>query len=453
MSSTPALRPGQLLRILGAGFGIAVVVGGTIGTGILRAPGSIAAQLGDARWIVAVWCIGGLYTLLGAASLADLGTAVPRSGGFYVYARRALGEYPGFAIGWADWITNCAGIAIGAMTFGEFASLLFPALAPYRTLVGAATIVAFSALQIRGMRVSSRVQEVTSFLKALLFMALIAALLVLPRSSSGAVATASPISAFSLAGPVAVVIALQLVLQTYDGWQSALYFAGEDTAPARNLPRSMIGGVVVVIAVYLLMNLALLHVLSIGDLARSTLPAADAAERVLGSRGATIIVALSAFSLLPLISAVMLTAPRILYAMANDGLIPPSVGLVNRASAPAVALALSAGAALLLLATRTFEVMSALSAFFAVASYAGAFVSLLVLRRREPALPRPFRVWGYPWTTLVVLAGSLAFLGGMVVSTPRISLIALAVLAASYLVYRMARASRRGTGGGGADGG
>jgi len=439
MESSLAFRSGQLLKILGVGFGLAVVVGGTVGTGILRAPGAVVAQLGDAWGVIAVWCLGGVYTLLGAASLADLGTALPQSGGFYVYAKRALGDYPGFAVGWADWITNCAGIAIGAITLGEFLILLVPALSSYRLVIGAATVIGFAGLQLCGMRVSSRLQEATSFLKAFLFTALILALLLVahPHRNTSAAHTHAPVA--RLAGLIAIVIAFQLVLQTYDGWQGALYFAGEDKAPAQNLPRSLIGGVVIVIVVYLLMNLALMRVLPLPVLATSTLPAADATQLLLGSRGATVITALAAFSLLPLIFAVMLTAPRILYAMGHDGLLPSSFGLVNSGGTPWVALLLSTGAAIALLATRTFEAISALSAFFAVASYAGAFVSLLILRRREIDLPRPFRVWGYPWTTIAVLLGSFAFLGGMIASAPRISVIALIVLAFSYPMYRLMR--------------
>jgi len=438
------LRGGQLLRILGIGFGVAVVVGGTLGSGILRAPGAVVAQLGDARLVMAIWVVGGIYSLLGTASLADLGTGLPRSGGFYVYARRALGDYPGFAIGWADWITNCAGIAIAGITFGDLVGLLLPAVGSYKALVGAGTIAGFAALQLLGMRVSSRIQEATSFVKGAAFMALIAALLLFARPQSGvAMSVAPPTPAFTLVGPIAMIIALQLVLQTYDGWQSALYFAGEDKDPARNLPRSFVGGVLVVIVVYLLMNLALMRVLPLGILATSTLPAADAAQALVGARAGTFITALSAFSLLPLISAVLLMGPRILYAMGRDGLLPESLGYVDRSGTPVVAMAITAGGALALLFTRTFEVMSAMSAFFAVASYSGAFLSLLVIRRREPDLPRPFKVWGYPWTTVAVLLLSLAFLGGMVASAPRVSLIALVVLGASYPVFRFTRRAVR----------
>ena len=430
-------RSGHLLRILGVGFGVAVVVGGTLGSGILRAPGAVVAQLGDPILVMAMWIAGGVYSVFGAASLAELGTSLPLSGGFYVYARRALGRYPGFAIGWADWLTNCAGIAIAGITFGDLVALLAPALGAYKSVVGAGIILAFAALQLLGMRVSQRVQEATSFIKGLAFTCLIVALLVMPVRAPAAPSVQGVGAISIMAGPIALIIALQLVLQTYDGWQSALYFAGEDRDPAHNLPRSFIGGALVVGGVYLAMNLALLRVLPVVELATSTLPAADAAQRLVGARGATLITALSAFSLLPLISAVMLMGPRILYAIARDGVLPDAVGFVDRSGTPVVAMLATAGGAMALLVTRTFEMMSALSAFFAVASYSGAFLSLLVLRRREPQLPRPFRVWAFPWSTAVVLVVSLAFLAGMVASAPRISLIALIVLTASYPLYRL----------------
>jgi APA family basic amino acid/polyamine antiporter len=175
--------------------------------------------------------------------------------------------------------------------------------------------------------------------------------------------------------------------------------------------------VLLVLAVYLLMNAALMHVLPLDQLAASELPAADAARVVFGERGATLITALSFASLLPLIFAVLLTSTRILYAMADDGGAPKQLAFVNAGGTPAYALLASAAVALAFTATRTFDAIATVAAFFAVASYAGAFVSLLVLRRREPDLPRPFRSWGYPWTTIAVLAGAVALLAGMVVAT------------------------------------
>jgi len=424
---------GHLLRILGVGFGIAVIVGSTIGAGILRTPGAVVAQVGSGRVGFLMWVVGGLYALLGAAALADLATAIPKSGGFYVYARRALGERAGFVAGCADWFSNTAFIAYGAITLGEYAVLLG---AGDGRLPAVGAIVGFTILQLFGMRVSSRVQEITSLLKAVAFVGLIAMLLLAaPTAADPSAAVRTP----ALPGFVAVILALQLVIGAYDGWQSAMYFAGEDRQPERNLPRAFIGGTLVVIAVYLLMNAALMRVLPLATLAASELPAAEAAGVVFGDRGATLITALSLGSLLPLIFAVLLTSTRILYGMAADAALPRRLAFVSAGGTPSYALLLSAAAGLIFVTTRTFDRIAGIAAFFAVVSYTSAFVSLLVLRHREPGLPRPFRSWGYPWTTLAVLAGALIFLGGMVVSAPGESTIALAALAGAYGIHRIAR--------------
>ena len=426
-----------LLRILGVAFGVAVVVGTSIGAGILRTPGAVVAQIGSTPLALLAWTVGGLYALLGAAALADLATSIPRSGGFYVFARRALGDGFGFAVGWADWFSNCAALAYAGVTVGEYVALLLPAAGVQPRPVAAAAIVGFALLQVSGMRVSSRLQEVTSFVKAVAFLLLIGGLLFLAPAASADGRAAAAVPAVS--GIVGIVIGLQFVVGAYDGWQSAMYFAGEDRDPERNLPRSLVGGVLLVAAVYLLMNVALMRVLTPAELAGSSLPAADAARVLAGSRGETIITFLSILSPLTLLSAVLLCAPRILYAMGADGLVAERVGFVDSRGTPTVALFLSTLAALALLLTGTFDSIATVFAFFAVASYAGAFVSLLVLRRREPALRRPFRSWGYPWTTLLVLAGALALLTGLVVSSPVQSLVALAALAASYPVFRLTR--------------
>ena len=431
---------GELLRILGLAFGLAVVLGGTIGVGILRTPGAVVAQLGDGRLAILIWIIGGVYALLGASALADIVTTIPRSGGFYVFAREVLGEGAGFVIGWADWFASCTALTYSAITFSEYLGLLYPDLALLAPAPGALLIISVTLLQLGGMRLSSRVQEVTSFAKALAFLMLVGVLFTAAPAPDNALAGGNVHRVASFA---AVVIALQLVVGAYDGWQGAMYFAGEDTAPSRNLPRALIGGVAVVIVVYLLVNAAMLRVLPIDTLAASALPAADAAQVVLGTSGRVAIAWLAALSLVPLVSALLMTTPRVLYAMSRDGLLPPAVGSTTRHGTPAVALVITALAALALLVVRTFDLISAVMAFFAVTGYAGTFVALLVLRHRQPDRPRPFRSWGYPGTTVAVLAGAISLLIGLMVSAPQASAIALAVMAASYPVFMLTRRRTR----------
>ena len=425
------MSQGQLLRILGVAFSVAVIIGSTIGAGILRTPGAVVAQLGSGPLALLMWALGGVYALLAVAALADLATTIPKSGGFYVYARRALGERAGFVVGCADWFANTAFGAYAAITLGGFAVLLGAANG---TLVAAGAIIALAVLQLFGMRLSSRVQEITSFVKAIAFVLLIAVLLFVAPATEDV-----PRAAAALPGFVAVVIAFQLVLGANDGWQAGMYFAGEDREPERNLPRAFIGAVLIVTAVYLLMNVALMRVLPAGRLAASELPAADAAGLVFGARGSWLITVLSLGSLFPLLSAILLTSTRVCYAMAADGVIPRRFAFVTAGGTPRPALIASAAAALLFVTTRTFDVIAGVAAVLAVVSYGGAFVALLVLRRRAPELPRPFKSWGYPWTTVAVLAATVVFLGGMVVSAPRESLIAAGALAAAFAGYSVAR--------------
>ena len=181
-----AQKPGGLLRILGVAFGLAVIVGSTLGIGILRTPGLVAGQLASRSSILMVWLAGGLYTLLGAVCLTELGTMLPQAGGYYVYARRAFGDTAGFAVGWSDWITYCAVLGYVTIAMGEFTAVLVPSLTPAIKLVAVTVLVCFTALQWAGLRMSSRFQEWTTAVKFLAFLALVAACLIHAASAAPA---------------------------------------------------------------------------------------------------------------------------------------------------------------------------------------------------------------------------------------------------------------------------
>src|SRR3954463_8686243 len=163
-----------LIRILGIGFGLAVIVGSTIGIGVLRTPGLVAGQLPSRGAILAVWIVGGLYPLVGAVCFAELGTMLPQAGGYYVYARRAFGDTAGFAVGWSDWITYCAVLGYVTIAMGEFSAVLVPSLTPAVKLLAVGFLVSFVVLQWIGLRLSSRFQEATTAIKCLAFLALVA---------------------------------------------------------------------------------------------------------------------------------------------------------------------------------------------------------------------------------------------------------------------------------------
>jgi len=436
MSVTPS---SGLRRILGLGFGLAVTIGGTIGVGILRTPALIAGQLHGEWPILLIWIAGGLYTMLGAVCLAELGTAIPQAGGYYVYARRGLGDAAGFAVGWTDWLTYCAALAYLSIAIAEFLILLVPSLAGWTTPIAIGAMAGFVALQSAGLRVSSRFQEWTTVVKCLAFLALIAACFVLPiRTGVEAVPAMSSVAptAATLTG---VILALQAVVIAFGGWQSALYFAEEDRDPAAHLPRALIGGVAMVVAIYVLVNAALLQVVPIPAMAQSTLAAADAARAIAGERGGQLITILSIVSLIPLLNALLMIGTRILFALGRDRMFWPGAAAVNAGGTPATAMWITTAATIALIATGTFQQLVALVSCFLAANYCLCCIALVVLRRREPNLPRPFRAWGYPYSAAIVVAGAIVFLGGVLIGDTRNGLIALGLLAGGFLLKLLSR--------------
>ena len=433
VKATRAPEPGTLLRVLGVGFGLAVTIGGTIGMGILRTPGEVAKQLPTPTLFIGIWVVGGVYALLGAISVAELGAMIPRSGGFYVFAHRALGNYAGFVVGWSDWMSTCATIAVISMVVGEYSGVLFPALANQTKAIAIAVTLLFALLQWRGIRWGSFTQNFTSLIKVIAFAAFVVFAFLYQPAAPPQSATLITRHGFALLA--AIILALQGVLYTYDGWYGVCYFGGEVRNPKRDVTTSMFGGVLAVIAIYVLVNLALIHVLGISGISGNQLAVGAAASAIFGAYGDTVIRVLAISSMLSTINAYTLSAPRTLYAMSCDGLFTHHATTVNKGGTPTITLLVSTIVAVLFIVSGTFNKVLAVIAFFFVSYYAMAFLSVIVLRRREPDLPRPYRVWGYPWTTLIVLIGSIAFLAGAVAGDTRNSLWALALLAVSYPVY------------------
>ena len=443
---SPAERRGRLLKVLGVGFGLAVIIGNTIGAGIFRAPGEIAGHLPNVWLFLGVWVVGGLYALLGAISIAELGTMLPRSGGQYVFARYALGEYAGFIVGWSDWISTCGSVSLIAIVIGEFSGGLFSVLAGKKLEIAAAVAIFFAILQWRGIVLGSQVQNLTSLLKTLAFVALIAAAFLLGGKGPTTPGTVATIAT----GPallVAVILSLQSVIYTYDGWTGVVYFSEEVRDPNRDIPRSLFGGVLLIIGIYLLVNLALLYVLPISKIAGQEFAPGVAAEVIFGKHGDTIFRSLTILSMLSGVNACTLMASRVLFAVSRDGLFLQKAATVNKGGTPTIALLMSAVVALLFIVFgKTFGKVISILAFFFVANYALSFISVFVLRWREPDKPRPYRAWGYPLTTGLALIGSVAFLFGAVASDlksgSRDSIYAVLLLAASYPVFRAIRILR-----------
>lgn len=441
---TPARSRGRLLRVLGVGFGMAVTIGGVIGMGILRTPGEVAAYLPSTWLFITVWIAGGIYALLGTINVAELGTMLPRSGGFYIFVRRALGPYAGFVVGWSDWLSTCGTTAVVAIVMGEYASALVPRLAGQSVRIALFVTVGFAILQWRGVRWGSNAQQLTSLLKALAFIALITACFIL-GGGGGTPTTEAPAQlASGMALVQALVLSMQGVIYTYDGWYNTIYFSEEVRQPERNIPRSMIGSMLLVTGLYLLINLALLYVLPLSSIAGEKLAIGVAAQAIFGTHAATIISVLATVSMLSTINANNMITSRILFAMSRDGLFSEKAVRVNRGGTPTVTLFVSTLVTVFFIISSKFQQVLALLSFFFVVNYAMTFVSVFVLRRREPDAPRPFRAWGYPWTTLLVLAGSIAFLVGAIQSDRWNSLYALLLLAASYPIFLLLKLAKAG---------
>jgi APA family basic amino acid/polyamine antiporter len=432
---------GKLLRILGVGFGIAVGVGGTIGVGILRNPGGVASQLGSVWPIMVVWVLGGVYCLLGANYLAELATMIPEAGGFYVYARRAFGDYGGFVVGWSDWINQTLSLAYISIVFGEYAASLFaPNLAGAKLIFGVSVLVAITSVNVIGLRAGSETQKITSFLKALALFGFVAACFIFGGQNTPA-GTSTPVAVPTggLTSLVAVILALQLVLGTYDGWYGPIYFSEEDTNPKQNIPRSMFGGIAVIIAIYVLVNAALLYVLPMSSLAGSEFAGGDAMSLIFGSRGGQIVTVLALLSLVSIVNAVMMMTPRITFALARDGLFTKRAANVSKGGTPVFALLVTAVCAVALTVVGTFELLLAIGQFFIVVITILLIVGLFRLRRLEPDLPRPFKTWGYPYAPLVMLLISVLLFFGYIGSNIYPSLYALGVLALSYPIFRLVK--------------
>ena len=433
-----ALHRGSLLRILGTGFGIAVTIGATIGGSILLTPAQVAAQLPSPYLYMGAWLIGGLYALLCATAFAELGTMLPRSGGLYVFAHRALGDYAGFVVGWMDWLQSCGTIGTAALLLGNLAAGLFAALAGANGAVSAAAVILFGLLQWAGIRWGSRAQELASLLKVLVLVVLGVGAFALGGQVAGAASAALPTPA-GLSLLAAMVLALQVVIYVYDGYYGVVYFGEEVRAPERDIPRSMFGSVFLTIGLYLFINLAYLYVLPMVRMAAEESVGGAVAQVVFGASGEMIIGVMTMVILVGSINAYSLSGPRILLAMSWDGLFAQRAVQINQRGTPTVTLAMSIAVSLLFVSSGTFQKAIAILTFLIVVNYVLTFLSVFVLRHDEPDARRPYRAWGHPWSTGLALLGAVAFLVGAVVSDTRNSAYALLALAASYPAFLLTR--------------
>jgi len=436
---------GRLLQILGVGFGIAVAVGNSIGAGIVRTPGDIAARLPNHWLFFCVWFGGAFYALVSAFQLAELGSAIPRSGGQYNFSRRALGDYAGFVVGWSDWLSTCGTTGAIGIVVGEYMAHIFPILnGAMRIKVTAVSVIVFFALlQWKSISMGSRVQNFTTLLKGLAFFVIVIACFTFGgHVRHAAEATPHAQAAAPIVIPVgaalitALLFGIQATIYTYDGWDGVIYFGDEIKNPGHLVPRAIFASLFSIVFIYLLINAAVLYVLPMSDIAGNNFSLGLAAQRVFGPYGDTVFRSIMVLALFSTINALHLMGARVIYAMSRDGLFFRSVSCINKGGTPTLGLLLSAlvGVAF---AVFSFERVIAMLAFFFVTNYLLSFTSMFLLRLREPGMPRPYRAWGYPWTTALALLGSIGFLIEAVREDRTNSVFTLVALACSYPVFRV----------------
>ncbi|HXR95927.1 MAG TPA: APC family permease [Rhizomicrobium sp.] len=447
VTSNPAGRDmrGQLLRIFGLGFGLAVVIGGVIGSGILRNPSVVAAGFLDPKWILLAWLGGGLFVAIDAMPTVELGAAIPRSGGPYSLAARAIGPRAGFFVGWADWLQLVFSTGFIAVAFGEQVQRL--GLVPNFTTgeIAVLLVVGCGAINWVGARVGGASQSIGSALKALGLLVLVAVLF-LAHGRATIVGAAPPSPTFSW---VAAAVALRAIYGAYGGWEAAVYFSEELHEPERNVARATFGGIALVTAIYFLINAAVLHVLPMGILIRSTLAVSDAMAEVLGPGSGAIVTVLAMWCVATIANLQVMEHVRNTYAMAREGRLPPLLATVSKSGTPRSALVVVVIATSLVILSadlikgELYEVLLNLYApnimlIFLILAY-GA----IRLRNREPELARPYKMPLYPWPAILTIVANGALLVLFVVSDWRTGIYSLLSLVLALPLYALGRARWR----------
>jgi amino acid transporter len=420
MTQPDFARASSLPRRLGLWSAIAVLVGSTIGSGIFRSPAGIADKLPGPLPLLAIWVTGGIFALCGALTLAEVAGAFPRTGGVYVFIREAWGRLPAFLFGWAELVLIRAA-ALGAIstTFSEYFIRVLghdPRVAPYSNYVhyvAAVAILLTATFNYVGIKWGALVQNVTTLAKtgAVVVIIVLALVIGLPQTG-GHFTPAVPAGSFTFAK---FGLALVSVLWVYDGWADVSFVGGEVKDPEKNLPRVLIAGTLIIIALYLLANVAYLAVLPVEEIRHSKLVAADVADRLVGAGGVAFVSVAVMISTFGTLNGSVMTGSRILFAMAADGLLFKPVAIVDkRFQTPSVAIALEAGLGVVFVLLGTFEQLADTFVTAIVPFYALAVASVFVLRRRPDFRP-PFRVPGYPVVPAVFIVATILLLGNAII--------------------------------------
>ncbi len=434
----------ELKRELGIWSAVAIVVGTVIGSGIFLVPKTMVQNVGTVPWVFAVWVTGGLLSLAGALTYAELAAMLPEAGGEYVYLNEAYGPVWGYLYGWTQmWVAKSGSIATLATGFFYYLANFWPGLegvvfrvpmlgeggAPLEIRQGQffamALIMALAVLNYFGVKAGGNVQVVVTVAKVSLIAFVIAAGLFFAPGAAPQ-APSAPVTGLTLAGFVAALVA---ALWAYDGWNNVGMVASEVKDPRRNLPLSLIWGTAAVIGIYLLANFAYFHVLSAAEVAGSNRVAAEMMRRVLGSPGANAVSVAAMISIFAALNGSILTGSRVPYAMARDGLFFRAVANVNTAhhTPGAAILGLSGWAAIVVLSGR-YDQLLTFVIFASWLLYGMTTAAVFVLRKKRPDLNRPYRTLGYPVVPALFVIAALLIETVTLIHSPRESFMGIALI-------------------------
>jgi APA family basic amino acid/polyamine antiporter len=426
----------DLPRTLNVLDALSIVVGVVIGGGIFLVPNLVARNLQSAGAILGVWVFAGVVSFFGALACAELGAAIPSTGGQYIFLREAYGPLIGFLCGWAMFVVvRTAQVAWLAVTFALYVSYFHPLGPVSSKLLGLAAIAVFTAINYRGASAGALAQKSFTLAKVIGILIIIGgAFLVGHPAAPAAITAPAPFSIGSFG------VGLIFCLLAYDGWVQVSFVAGEIRNPQRNILIALAFGVAIVIAIYLLANAAYLRVLSIPEIAASDHVGADAAERALGPAGGALVSVIILLSIAGTLNGCFLTSPRIYFAQAQDGLFFSRFAAIHpRYKTPAFAIAAQGVWSAVLLLSGSYETLADYAMFATWVFYGLMVAGVIVLRRTRPDLPRPYRMWGYPVTPALFLAATLWFLGNTLVTRPVPALAGLLLIVIgipAYFIWR-----------------
>jgi len=409
--------------------GTALLVGSVIGSGIFVVPSLIARRVPEPGLVIGIWIFSGLLVLCGALTLAELGTMLPESGGLYVYMREAYGSFWGFLYGWTIMLVVIPGnMAALTSAFLLYLKLFLPMAFWVEKILGIGVLLGLAFINARGAKLGAGVQNVFTVLKVTGLVGLVGLALFTRRGDS---AHFLPLAPDHFSGGLLIAIGLSMIstLFAYDGWQFVSFMAGEVRDPERNLARSIILGVLIVIVVYVSANLAYIFVLGQPRIAASERVASDAMSAMIGPIGATLIALAIVCSTFGALSANVLAAPRVFFAMARDGLLLPQLARIHsRYETPATAIGAPAVWAGVLTLSGGYEHLITMSGFANWIFFTMVVLSVMVLRRTHPDWQRPYRVPAYPFPVIVFVLVSSAFVVNTLIGSARSSLMGLGLL-------------------------